>query len=81
MNSQQIWTNLNMWVYGFITALIGGCVLLIRKVLTNERQIDLLKQQLEITNVYRKERDEKMEHQLTEIRSDIKALIRTTDKK
>lgn len=79
--NNQLWTNLNMWVYGFITALIGGCVILIRKVLTNERQIDLLKQQLDITNQYRKERDEKMEHQLTEIRSDIKALIKTNDRK
>ncbi len=70
------WSDFNMWLYGLVTALISGVIYLVRRVFTNEKQIDLLKQKLETMETYRFERDQKLEHQLIEIRSDVKSLMR-----
>lgn len=70
------WLDINVWLYGVVSGLIAAIVILIRKVLTNEKQIDLLRQTLSDREVYRKERDERLDDQLSEIRNDIKALMR-----
>lgn len=70
------WDNLNAWLYGIASALAGFVVLLIRKVLTNERQLELLKQQLNIQEENRKERDSQIQSQLSELRTDIKIIMR-----
>jgi hypothetical protein len=59
------WENLNMWLYGVVTALITGVMILVRKVFTNERQIDLLTQKLEM-----------FEEDVGEMKSDIKELLK-----
>lgn len=71
----RLWEDLNMYVYGVISALATGVVLLVRKVITNERQIDLLRQEITIRNeTYQKANDE-MKEQLSEIRLDVKQLM------
>ena len=70
------WSDINMWAYGLVTGLVGGIIYLIRTVFTNQTEITLLKQLINSQDDYRKERDLKLDHQLVEIRSDIKSLVR-----
>lgn len=55
---------------GIITALIGGVGWLIRRVVTNEKQIALLKQDLD-----------RGREDIKEIKSDIKELLQNHDKR
>lgn len=71
----KIWEDLNMYVYGVISALATGVVLLVRKVITNERQIDLLRQEITIRNETYQKANEEMKEQLSEIRTDVKQLM------
>lgn len=68
-------SELNTWVYGIVTGLIAGIIWLIRKVVTNEKQLDLLKQELTTREEYRKEAEQKINEHLSELRSDIKNLL------
>lgn len=72
---EKIWEDLNMYVYGVISALATGVVLLVRKVITNERQIDLLRQEITIRNEAYQEANKEMKEQLSEIRADVKQLM------
>lgn len=71
----KIWEDLNMYVYGVISALATGVVLLVRKVITNEKQIDLLRQEITIRNETYQKANEEMKEQLSEIRLDVKQLM------
>lgn len=68
-------SELNTWVYGIATAITAGAVGLIRKIITNERQIELLKAEITVREEYRKQRDEAFNSQLSEIRDDVKQLM------
>lgn len=70
------WNNLNVWLYGIAMALLGGIVYLIRRVFTNQAEMKLLQQRLELYEHYRKEQTAEITNQLIEIRTDIKALMR-----
>ena len=67
--------DINMYIYGVISALATGVVLLVRKVITNERQIDLLRQEINLRNESYQEANREMKEQLSEIRSDVKQLM------
>ena len=69
------WASLNNFLYVVMGALVGAITFLVRKVLTNDKEIALLKKDLEQRNEQRKERDDIINDQLSEIRSDIKRLI------
>lgn len=69
------WASLNNLIYVVTGALAGAIAFLVRKVLTNDKEIALLKNDLEQRNEQRKERDDLINDQLLEIRSDIKRLI------
>lgn len=71
----RLWEDLNMYVYGVISALATGVVLLVRKVITNERQIDLLRQEITLRNETYQEANKEMKEQLSEIRADVKQLM------
>lgn len=66
------WSEINTWLYGVASALAGFVVILIRKVFTNEKQIELLKQQIN----FQKEQFTDLQNDLKEVRDDVKALIR-----
>lgn len=68
-------SELNTWVYGVATAVVAGAIGLIRKIITNERQIELLKKEITLREEYRKQRDETLNSQLSEIRDDVKQLM------
>ena len=68
---------INTWLYGIASSLVGATIILVRKINTNEKQIDLLKQEIATREGFRKERDEELRGQLAEIRSDVKALMQT----
>lgn len=69
------WASLNNLIYVVTGTLAGAIAFLVRKVLTNEKEIALLKNSLEQRNEQRKERDDIINDQLVEIRTDIKKLI------
>ena len=71
----RLWEDLNMYVYGVISALATGVVLLVRKVITNERQIDLLRQEITLRNETYQEANNEMKEQLSEVRADVKQLM------
>jgi hypothetical protein len=64
------------YIYGAISAAATGGVLLIRKVLTNEAKLRLLQQEISQREEFRKERDKKLEDQLSEIKDNVNTLIR-----
>jgi len=66
-------------VYGVASSAAFGIVYLIRKINTNEKQIDLLKAEIALREEYRKARDEALNAQLSEIRDDVKQLTRDKD--
>jgi uncharacterized membrane protein (DUF106 family) len=70
------WTSLQNFIYVVMGAIVGAFVLLIRKVLTNDTEIKLLKAEIKQRNDYREEKDEEFNEQLKEIRADVKRLIR-----
>lgn len=70
------WSNVNTWLYGIAMTLLGGIIYLIRRVFTNQAEIELLKQRLELYEHYRKEQTSEIKNQLIEIRADIKSLVR-----
>lgn len=70
------WAQLNNAIYALVAAVIGAFVVLIRKVLTNEKQIALLKAEIAQRNEYRMEKDEEVNDQLTELRNDVKDILR-----
>lgn len=74
------WSNVNDWALWLVAGIATGIVYLVRRVFTNERQIELLKQELQSREDYRKERDNKLETQLLEMRTDIKTLMRFNDR-
>jgi len=62
----------------YVTILVsvaGGIGFLIRKIFTSERQIELLKQELENLQTSRQTHDKNVDTQLSEIRHDIKNLL------
>lgn len=69
------WASLNNLIYVVTGTLAGAIAFLVRKVLTNDKEIALLKNRLEQLNEQRKERDDIINDQLVEIRTDIKKLI------
>lgn len=66
---------INVWLYGIASASAGAIVMLIRKINTSEKQIDLLRQEISIREEYNKEKIGRIEGSLSEIRTDIKLLI------
>ena len=70
------WDSLQNFIYVVMGAIVGAFVLLIRKVLTNDTEIRMLKAEIKQRNEYQEEKDAEMNAQLAEIRSDIKRLIR-----
>lgn len=70
------WSNVNTWLYGIVMTLLGGLVYLVRRVFTNQAELELLKQRLELYEHYRKEQTATIHNQLIEIRTDIKSLMR-----
>lgn len=69
------WESLNNFIYIVMGAVAGAVAFLVRKVLTNDKQIALLEAEIKQRNETRIERDENLDNQLSEIRSDIKRLI------
>lgn len=67
------------WLNGIytavVTAVVGAFVVLIRKILTNEKKIALLEKEIATRNEYRLVKDNEINGALDEIRSDIKLLI------
>lgn len=70
------WSNVNTWLYGIAMTLLGGIIYLVRRVFTNQAELQLLKQRLDLYEHYRKEQTATIHNQLIEIRSDIKSLMR-----
>jgi membrane protein involved in colicin uptake len=68
-------SDVNVWLYGIASSLAGAVVVLVRKVYTNEKQIQLLQAEITTREEYRKEKDEEIKEQLTEMRNDIKSLL------
>ena len=75
------WSNVNTWLYGIAMTLLGGIIYLVRRVFTNQAEVELLKQRLELYEHYRKEQATVVQNQLIEIRTDIKALIKGNNSK
>lgn len=71
------WSEINVWLYGIASACVGAIIVLVRKIHTNEKQIDLLKQEIATREEFRRERDNEIKGQLAELRSDVKALMHT----
>lgn len=83
------WTQLNNFIYVIMGSIVGAFVLLVRKIFTNERQIELLKAEIKQRNESQKDYDENLrveladnrsniDKQLAEIRHDIKNLLAGT---
>lgn len=70
-----LYHEVSTWLYGILSALVAGCIFLIRKIITNEQQINLLKQEISVRKEYEKDRDAKIEEQIKELRQDVKALV------
>lgn len=70
------WSNVNTWLYGTAMMLLGGIIYLVRRVFTNQAEVELLKQRLEMYESHRKEQATVVHNQLIEIRTDIKSLMR-----
>jgi hypothetical protein len=68
-------SEINVWLYGIASGAVGAIIVLVRKINTNEKQIDLLKAEIATREEFRKERDEEIKGQLAELRSDVKALM------
>lgn len=58
-----------------LVAVASGVGFLIRKIFTSERQIELLKQELQMLQKNREDHDDDLKDTLTEMRHDIKNLL------
>jgi hypothetical protein len=67
------------WLNGLYTAIVAAVVgafsLLVRKILTSEKKIEVLEKEIATRNEYRLLKDIEINDALDEIRSDIKLLI------
>jgi len=45
------WTDFNSYIYGVLSASVGAIIILVRKVLTNEKKIELLEKEHEAWNL------------------------------
>lgn len=70
-----VWEDISVYLYGVISTLATAVVILVRKVLTNEKQLELLKQEITLREQHNKEVRDKIDSSLTEIRTDIKLLM------
>jgi hypothetical protein len=75
-NMVDWWAQVNNLIYAIVTAVIAAFVVLIRKVLTNEKQIALLKQEIAQRNEYREEQDKVFRTELAELRTDVKDILK-----
>lgn len=69
------WTQLNNFIYVVMGAIVGAFVLLVRKILTNEKEIELLKAEIKQRNENREKYDENLSRELAENRADINAQL------
>lgn len=69
-------SEINTWLYGLATGLLAGVIYLLRKITTNEKQIEMLRAEISMREEYREKRDVSIDSQLSEIRDDIKSIIR-----
>lgn len=72
---EKIWEDINAWLLAIASGAASMVIVLIRRISTNEKQIELLKSEIATREEYRKERDDEFKAQLTELRSDVKALM------
>lgn len=70
-----VWEDISVYLYGVISTLATAVIILVRKVLTNEKQLELLKQEIALREQHNKEVRDKIDASLTEIRTDIKLLM------
>lgn len=68
-------SEINVWLYGIVSGLIAGIIWLLRKVNTNEAQIELLKKEIELRTEAAKDSEAEIKAHLSEMRSDIKSLM------
>lgn len=68
-------STINDWVYAIVSALVAAIIALVRKVNTNERQIELLNKEIVMREEARKAVDDSVKEQLSELRQDVKSLI------
>jgi len=69
------WDHFNDFILAGVTALITSVVWLIRMVLTNQKEIELLKQEIMTRRSVQEDQDNDIKDQLQEIRQDIKHLL------
>lgn len=65
------WTQLNSLIYIVMGAIVGAFVLLVRKIFTNERKIELLEAEIKQRNENREKHDANLSKELAENRDDI----------
>jgi len=65
------WKQLDNFIYVVMGAIVGAFVLLVRKIFTNERKIELLEAEIKQRNESRKDYDENLSRELAENREDI----------
>lgn len=70
------WAQVNNAIYAIVAAVITAFAVLIRKVLTNEKQISILKAEIETRNQYRLEADARVNVALDELRTDVKDILK-----
>lgn len=63
------------WMYGLVSGLIAGVVYLVRKINTNEKQIELLKQEITLREEVRLRSEDEIKGHLRELRDDIKSIM------
>lgn len=68
-------SHINTWLYGIFGMLVAGVLYLLRTIFTNQKQIELLQQRIELQEVYSRHRDSNLDTQLKEIRTDIKSMM------
>lgn len=71
-----LWSELNTWAYGAVSALVLGIIALVRRLITNEKQIELLKTEIKMREEYRHLHDQRLDANMQEMRTDIKLLIK-----
>lgn len=74
------WSDISAWLLWAVAGVATGIVVLVRRIFTNEKQIELLKQEMLNREKYRIETDARIASQLLEMRTDIKTLMRFNDR-
>lgn len=74
------WSDISAWLLWAVAGIVTGIIILVRRIFTNERQIELLKQEMLNREKYRIETDARIAAQLLELRTDIKTLMRFNDR-